>query len=69
MWSLGCLIYELYSRRTLLPGENTIDQITRMIEFKGKPTASEVVSFQVAKASEILSYFNVKQQPIDNYYG
>jgi mitogen-activated protein kinase 15 len=31
MWSLGCLIYELYSRRTLLPGDNTIDQITKMI--------------------------------------
>ncbi len=31
MWSLGCLIYELYSRRTILPGENTIDQITKMI--------------------------------------
>lgn len=31
MWSLGCLIYELYSRRTLLPGENTIDQITKML--------------------------------------
>lgn len=38
MWSLGCLIYELYSRRTLLPGENTIDQITKIIEFKGVPS-------------------------------
>lgn len=38
MWSLGCLIYELYSRRTLLPGENTIDQITKLLEFKGIPT-------------------------------
>jgi serine/threonine protein kinase len=64
MWSLGCLIYELYSRRTLLPGENTIDQITKMIEFKGKPTPSEIESFQLAKANEILSFFNVSQQPI-----
>ena len=40
MWSLGCLIYELYSRRTLLPGENTIDQISKIVEFKGKPTAN-----------------------------
>jgi mitogen-activated protein kinase 15 len=38
MWSLGCLIYELYSRRTLLPGDNTIDQITKILEFKGRPT-------------------------------
>jgi mitogen-activated protein kinase 15 len=38
MWSLGCLIYELYSRRTLLPGENTIDQITKIVEFRGKPS-------------------------------
>jgi mitogen-activated protein kinase 15 len=42
MWSLGCLIYELYSRRTLLPGESTIDQITKILEFKGKPTPSEI---------------------------
>lgn len=30
MWSLGCLIYELYSRRTLMPGESTVDQIVKL---------------------------------------
>ena len=57
MWSLGCLIYELYSRRTLLPGENTIDQITKMLEFKGRPTPQELASFKAPKAQEILSFF------------
>ena len=46
MWSLGCLIYQLYSRRTLLPGENTIDQITKIVEFRGKPTPEEIASFK-----------------------
>ena len=47
MWSLGCLIYELYSRRTLLPGKNTVDQVIKMCEFKGAPTPSEIASFKV----------------------
>ena len=68
MWSLGCLIYELYSRRTLLPGENTIDQITKIVEFRGKPTADEITSFQTEKADEILSYFKVEKKPIEFYY-
>jgi mitogen-activated protein kinase 15 len=63
MWSLGCLIYELYSRRTLLPGENTIDQITKIIEFKGVPTPEEIDSFKSPKSSEILSFFKVQRHP------
>ena len=39
MWSLGCLIYELYTRRTLLPGDDTISQLTKLLEFKGIPNA------------------------------
>jgi mitogen-activated protein kinase 15 len=69
MWSLGCLIYELYSRRTLLPGETTIDQITKILEFKGRPTAQEVESFRAAKAEEILSFFQVQRQSEDYYFG
>jgi serine/threonine protein kinase len=59
MWSLGCLIYELFSRRTLLPGENTIDQISKIVEFKGYPSSSEVQSFKAPKAAEILTFFTV----------
>lgn len=31
MWSLGCLIYELYTRQTLLPGLDSIDQICKLL--------------------------------------
>lgn len=68
MWSLGCLIYELYSRRTLLPGENTIDQISKIVEFKGKPTANEIKTFKTEKGDEILSYFNVERRDRRFYY-
>lgn len=27
MWSLGCLIYELYAERPLMPGDDSINQI------------------------------------------
>ena len=31
MWSLGCLIYELYAERPLMPGDDSINQIEKLL--------------------------------------
>jgi mitogen-activated protein kinase 15 len=31
MWSVGCLIYEMYARRPLLPGNDTVEQIQKVL--------------------------------------
>lgn len=42
MWSFGCLIYEMYGRTPLLPGSDSINQIQKLLEFKGYPNKKEI---------------------------
>ncbi|XP_047122580.1 mitogen-activated protein kinase 14 isoform X1 [Hydra vulgaris] len=37
IWSVGCIMAELITGRTLFPGDNEIDQITMIMELVGKP--------------------------------
>jgi dual specificity tyrosine-phosphorylation-regulated kinase 2/3/4 len=37
MWSLGCIICELYTGYPIFPGESEAEQIACMIEVKGPP--------------------------------
>jgi len=31
MWSLGCLIYEIYASKSLLPGSDSVNQIEKLL--------------------------------------
>jgi serine/threonine protein kinase len=37
MWSLGCILAELYSGYPLFPGENEVEQLACIMEIKGLP--------------------------------
>lgn len=68
IWSLGCLVYELYTRRTLLPGKDTVEQIVKVLEFKGLPSDSERKSFRSPNINKVLDFFQVAKQPLNLYY-
>ncbi|KAJ7670976.1 kinase-like domain-containing protein [Mycena rosella] len=38
MWSLGCILAELYTGRPIFPGENEQEQLSRIMEVLGTPT-------------------------------
>jgi dual specificity tyrosine-phosphorylation-regulated kinase 2/3/4 len=42
MWSLGCIICELYTGYPIFPGENEAEQIACMMEVKGPPPADMI---------------------------
>ncbi len=42
MWSVGCILAELYLCRPLFPGSSTLNQISRIVEITGKPTAEDL---------------------------
>ena len=61
MWSLGCILAELYQGRPLLDGENEGDQLACMIELLGCPPADFLES---CKASKVRQFFDSADKPI-----
>lgn len=43
MWSLGCILAELYTGCPLFPGENEVEQLACIMEILGAPS-DEVIS-------------------------
>lgn len=55
MWSAGCIFAEMIIRRALFPGENSRDQLHRIIEFTGKPDLSTIQNLRSAQAQELIA--------------
>lgn len=58
MWSLGCILAELYTGFAILPGEDESDQLACIIELLGMPPKQVVEN---SKRSKI--FFNAKGYP------
>jgi mitogen-activated protein kinase 15 len=54
MWSLGCILGEMLSKRPVFPGTSTLNQVERVIELTGRPTAEDVASIKSSLASTML---------------
>ena len=44
MWSIGCILGELVIGKALFPGTSTLNQIERVLELCGKPSAKDIES-------------------------
>lgn len=42
MWSVGCILGELITGKSLFPGTSTLNQIERILELTGKPSQKDV---------------------------
>ena len=42
MWSVGCLLAELFTRHPIFPGRDTRNQMEKILEFTGTPLSSEL---------------------------
>jgi dual specificity tyrosine-phosphorylation-regulated kinase 2/3/4 len=59
MWSLGCILYELYVGYPLFPGEDEKDHMALMMEVKGIPPRSVL-----ARSSRRKVFFDDDYNPI-----
>eukprot|EP00128_Syssomonas_multiformis_P011555 Colp12_sorted_trinity150504_noHs@24212 len=57
MWSMGCILGELYAGKPMFPGSCTINQIDKIVELIGAPTSAELKSIQIhsTQANDILA--------------
>ncbi|CAI4231625.1 unnamed protein product [Auanema sp. JU1783] len=49
LWSLGCVIYEMTSNRTLFKGKSSIEQMELILDVFGYPTAQDVVNMKISR--------------------
>lgn len=54
MWSVGCILAEMYSNRPLFPGTSTMNQLERILEATGMPSSSDIDAVHSAFAATML---------------
>lgn len=55
MWSLGCIVGELFLGKSIFPGTSTPNQLERILNVTGLPNAEDIASMKSEYASNILS--------------
>ena len=56
VWSVGCILFELYTQYPLFPGKSETDQIYTIFNIMGTPTQKELKKFR-QKASHMIFDF------------
>lgn len=54
MWSLGVVMAELLLGKTLFPGTSTLNQLKKIMEVTGKPSAEDIASLNSPLAETML---------------
>ncbi len=60
LWSVGCIIGELFRSRPLIPGASTMAQLEMIFELTGNPTVGDINSWQSPFAPAILRNVQAK---------
>lgn len=53
-WSVGCILGELLSGKPIFPGTSTMNQLERVIEVTGRPTAEDIEAVKSPYAATML---------------
>ena len=56
MWSLGCIIYELFTGSPLLPGKNTDDQYNKIIDITENSTILVSKLNSIGQYEDVIDY-------------
>ena len=70
MWSVGCILGEMYTGKAIFPGTSTLNQIERIIELLGKPTRDDIESMESVMAKECINQINIgKKRSFTTFFG
>ena len=69
MWSMGCILAEMFSNRPLFPGKHYLDQLNHILGVLGFPTPSDLQSILNDKARIYLASLPYKPKiPFSKIY-
>merc|ERR550514_601280 len=54
LWSVGCILGELLSGRPIFPGTSTMNQLDRIMEVTGRPSAEDIAAIKSPFAATML---------------
>lgn len=69
MWSLGCILAELFTGRPLLDGENEGDQLACMMELRGCPPQTFLSKCKLTKVRQFIDPLGNPLYCSKNYHG
>lgn len=56
MWSVGCVMAELFTGKPLFPGKNSVDQLARIVKVLGPPSPADLLAMgQPARKTTVAS--------------
>lgn len=62
MWSVGCILGEMYLGKPMFPGTSTLNQIERVLEVTGRPSNEDIESLQGPQASAIIDSLRITRR-------
>ena len=66
MWSLGCILVEMFTGEVLFRGTSPLNQIMLIIKYTGKPTLDDISSLKSQLAKGYLEHVKYENGEINN---
>ncbi|EDO46881.1 predicted protein [Nematostella vectensis] len=69
IWSVGCIMAELLTSKTLFPGNDHIDQLTKIMQLVGKPSDDFLQKIDSESARNYIAQMpDYRKTPFDEYF-
>jgi len=69
VWSVGCILGEILIVEPIFPGESTVNQLEKIIEVTGRPSAEDLIAINSPFAANLLeSVHEVEQHSIEEMF-
>lgn len=63
MWACGCILGELITGKPIFPGTSTMNQLDRILDVTGRPTAEDIEAIQSPFAATMLESMRAPDTP------
>ena len=69
MWAVGCILGEMVHGKPIFPGNSTINQLERVLELTGRPSAADVAAIKTPHAQSMIdSITTVRHRSLAEFF-